>query len=75
MRYLTGLLLLVFLVAILLFALQNQRTVEMHFLNNTITLPLAAISVASYILGMLSGWSMLRYFRRSVQRVHEIENR
>lgn len=71
MRVFTGLILLLFLGAILLFAIQNQRPVEMRFLNWGISFPLAGVAVASYVLGMLSGWSVLRFFRRSVRRVQE----
>ncbi len=71
MRLLTGLILLAFLGAILLFAVQKQGPVELRFLNRTLTAPLAGVAVGSYVLGMLSGWSMLRFFRRSVKAVHE----
>jgi uncharacterized integral membrane protein len=71
MRFLTGLILLVFLGALLVFALQNQGAVEIRFLERRVSFPLAGVAVSAYVLGMLSGWSLLRFLRRSVRAVHE----
>jgi uncharacterized integral membrane protein len=71
MRFLTGLILLVFLGALLVFSLQNQGAVEIRFLERRVSFPLAGVAVSAYVLGMLSGWSLLRFLRRSVRAVHE----
>jgi uncharacterized integral membrane protein len=71
MRFLTGLILLAVLAVILIFAVQNQRTVDLRFLDRTASFPVAVVAVGAYVLGMLSGWSMLRFFRRSIRAVNE----
>jgi putative membrane protein len=69
MRYLIGALLLVFLAAIGVFALQNINTVIVSFLNWKIEAPLAIVAVVIYLLGMVSGWSVVSFIRRSIRRV------
>jgi putative membrane protein len=69
MRIVLGLLLLIFLGAIGLFAFQNQGTVEVHFANRILTAPLALLSIGIYLLGMISGWSVVAFLRRSIARV------
>jgi putative membrane protein len=69
MRYLIGALLLLFLAAIGVFALQNIDTVSIRFLNWAINAPLAIVAVVIYLLGMVSGWTVISFIRRSIRRV------
>ena len=69
MRYVQGFLLLVFLGAVGIFALQNRGPVELAFLNWTLRAPLALEVVAVYLLGMVSGWTVVAFIRRSIHRV------
>lgn len=71
MRYVQVVLFLIFLGALLIFAVQNQQSVSIRFLNWGVTAPLALQAVAIYLLGMLSGWTVVAFVRRSLQRVGE----
>jgi uncharacterized integral membrane protein len=71
MRVFSGIALLLFLGIVFLFAIQNLATVPVHFLNWKMGFPLATLIVGAYILGMLSGWSVLGFLRRSIHRVQE----
>jgi lipopolysaccharide assembly protein A len=64
------LLVLVVLVgAVAVFAYQNAGPADLRFLNWTASAPVAAVAGAAYLLGMLSGWTVVGIFRRSVSRV------
>ncbi len=69
MRYVQGFLLLIFLGAVAIFALQNREPVELQFLNWGLRAPLALEVVAVYLLGMISGWTVVAFVRRSLHRV------
>ena len=69
MRYILGFILLIFLGAIGIFALENLQNVSVRFLTKSIELPFAFLAVAIYILGMLSGWSVVSFLRHSIRRV------
>jgi uncharacterized integral membrane protein len=68
-RYLLGLLLLIFLGALGLFAVQNMQPITVAFWNWSLTAPVALVAVASYLLGMLSGWSVVAFVRSSLRQV------
>jgi uncharacterized integral membrane protein len=69
MRYVQGFLLLIFLGAVAIFALQNRELVVLQFLNWSLRVPLALEVVAVYLLGMVSGWTVVAFVRRSIHRV------
>jgi len=69
MRFIQAVLLVAFLGAILIFAWQNNQTVTISFLNWGITAPNALVIVAVYLLGTLTGWTVVSYLRRSIQKV------
>jgi putative membrane protein len=69
MRYILGILLLVFLGAVAVFAAQNNQTITIHFVNWEQTTTLAFLTVAVYVLGMLSGWNVVTFLRGSINRV------
>jgi uncharacterized integral membrane protein len=68
-RYILAAVLLAFLGAIVAFALQNTQAVTVRFLNWGATLPFALLAVIIYVAGMLSGWSVVSFVRRSIGRV------
>ncbi len=70
-RFCSLVVLLVFLAAIGIFAFYNYEAVDVRFLQWGLTIPLAAVVGAAYLLGMLSGWSVVGIFRRSWNRVTE----
>ena len=71
MRALQALILLVFLGALAVFALQNTQIVPIRFLNWSVSAPVALGFVAVYLLGMLSGWTVVAFLQRSLRRVTE----
>jgi uncharacterized integral membrane protein len=62
---------LALLVAIAIFAVQNTGLITVNFLNWNLAQPVALVTVAAYVLGMLSGWSVLAFMRRSLRQVTE----
>ncbi len=64
--YLVLLVLLVGVTAI--FALQNMQTITVSFFDWSVTLPIAVVVAAAYVLGMVSGGSVLAFLRWTLQR-------
>lgn len=71
MRVIQAVVLLAFLGVVGLFAVQNTRSVTVDFWTWELTAPVAAVIVAVYFLGMLSGWTVVAVVRRSLRRVGE----
>jgi len=69
MRFILGVILLVFLGAVGIFAVQNNQPVRLQFLDRSVNTTLAFLTVAVYFLGMLSGWNVIAFLRRSINRV------
>jgi lipopolysaccharide assembly protein A len=69
MRYLQAFVFLAFLLAIGVFAVQNRDVITVTFLNWKLSQPVALLSVAVYVLGMLSGWTVVTFLRRSIHKV------
>jgi uncharacterized membrane protein YciS (DUF1049 family) len=75
MRFFYFLVLLAILVAVGVFAWQNQGPVTLYYLDRDLTCSLSLLIGAVYLLGMLSGWTVLGFLKRSVQRVTEYRGR
>ena len=71
MRFLQGVLLLVFLGGVFLFALQNNRAVSVRFLGWESTPPVSLLILGVYVLGMLTGGTVVSLLRRSIRKVSE----
>jgi putative membrane protein len=71
MKVVYGLILLVLLVAVGLFALQNRGDVTLNYLDRTLTTSLALLIGATYVVGMITGWTVLGFVRRSIHRVSQ----
>lgn len=67
MRWVHLIVIIVFAVAIAIFAIQNLELVTVSFLNFSFRLPLAFLVVLIYLLGMATGGSLLRLLQRSIQ--------
>jgi uncharacterized integral membrane protein len=65
MRYFQAFVFLAFLCAIGVFAIQNRNVITVSFLNWDISQPVAILMVIVYVLGMLSGWSVVAFLRTS----------
>ncbi len=71
MRYIQAVLLLVFLTMIGVFALQNTHVIDVSFLKWNLSEPVALVTVAIYLFGMLSGWTVVAFVRTSLRRIAE----
>jgi uncharacterized integral membrane protein len=59
---------ILFAAAIIIFAVQNFEIVTMSFLGISARTPLALLVVVVYLLGTVTGSSLLALLRRSVER-------
>jgi lipopolysaccharide assembly protein A len=65
-----------FIAAILIFALQNLQGVTVSFLGFTIGAPLAVVAIVVYLLGMATGgsvWALVRWAWQGSQRAQHAE--
>jgi lipopolysaccharide assembly protein A len=65
MRWVHVAVIVVFVLAIIIFATQNFQAVTMAFLGLSVRLPLAVLAVVVYLLGMVTGGSLWALLRRS----------
>jgi hypothetical protein len=76
MRFLCFLFLVAFIAAVVAVGYYNQEPATFRVAQWSFTTSLAAVVGAAYVLGMLSGWSVWRMFRRSAGTVVDtLENR
>lgn len=73
MRVINAIILILFLAAIGVFCVQNTGTVSLEFLKYGTDLPLPGLVLIAYAMGMVSGWAVLSYLRRSVRQLTEGE--
>ena len=66
MRWFYLAIVIVFVAALIIFAVQNTQSVDVAFLALSVTLPLAVLVFVVYVLGALSGGSLYALLRRSV---------
>jgi uncharacterized membrane protein YciS (DUF1049 family) len=71
MRVVYLLILLLVLAAVVLFAVQNHETVTLQYLNQSVSIPMHVLIGVVYVLGMVSGWTVVGFLKRSIQRVTE----
>jgi len=71
MKVIYFLLLMALIAAAVVFAVQNKDEVTIRYLDFSVVAPLAAILGAGYVLGMLSGWTVVGLFKRSWRGVTE----
>jgi putative membrane protein len=71
MRYIQAVIFLIFLAAIGVFALQNRDVITVSFLTWKLSQPVALLTVVVYFVGMLSGWTVVAFVRRSFRRITE----
>jgi lipopolysaccharide assembly protein A len=69
MRFLCFLFLVLFAAAVGGFAYYNQEPVTVRFWDYSVTSSLAVVVGGVYVLGMVSGWTMIRMVRRSASSV------
>ena len=65
MRWIYLIIIIVFALATLIFAVQNLAVVTVSFLSMNIAAPLALLVLIIYVLGAVTGSSLLALLRRS----------
>uniref|UniRef100_A0A832DN30 DUF1049 domain-containing protein n=1 Tax=Ignavibacterium album TaxID=591197 RepID=A0A832DN30_9BACT len=71
MRYLYIALIVIVTLIILLFKFQNLESVSVSFLSMSITLPTSLLVFLVYILGMLTGGSLVAFIETIVEGAKE----
>jgi len=71
MRFVQAVIFLAFLGAVGVFAIQNTNVITVQFGTWTLSGPVALLTIAAYFVGMLSGWTVVAFVRRSLRRVGE----
>jgi uncharacterized membrane protein YciS (DUF1049 family) len=71
MRFIYFLLLVAFIGAVAVFAVQNQGEVTIKYLNRSESFPLSGVVAVVYVLGMFTGWTVIGLLRRSFRGVTE----
>jgi uncharacterized membrane protein YciS (DUF1049 family) len=71
MRFVYLLILLLVLAAVILFAVQNNEEVTLRYLDRSLSSRLPVLIAVVYVLGMLTGWTVVGFLRRSVRQVTE----
>jgi lipopolysaccharide assembly protein A len=69
MRFVYLFALVVILVAVVIFAWQNHERETLRFLNWSVSWPMALFIAVVYVLGMVSGWSVFGFLKRSIKEV------
>ena len=71
MRFFSAVALLALVAAVGIFAWQNFEPVTIRYWDREVAAPMAAVAGVMYLLGMLTGWSVLGIFRSTLSRVTE----
>jgi lipopolysaccharide assembly protein A len=71
MRWLHITVITLFAAVMIIFAVQNLQIVTTSFLGISIRTPLALLVVVSYLLGTVTGGSLLTLLRRSYERARQ----
>jgi uncharacterized integral membrane protein len=69
MRVVYFFILVVVLAAVAVFAVQNNERVTLTYFNWKISSSMALLIAVVYLLGMLSGWTVVGFLTRSWRRV------
>jgi uncharacterized integral membrane protein len=73
MRVLHGVLLVLLVGVTLVFCIQNLETYTVHFLGWSARLPFPVLVIIVYLLGMVSGWSVLSFLRKSLRELTDTQ--
>lgn len=71
MRLVYLLVLLLAVAAVVVFTVQNNEAVTLQFLDRSVTCAVPLLVAVVYLLGMVSGWTVLGLLRRSLRRATE----
>lgn len=71
MRFLHALMFIAFVLVVGAFCVQNMLPVPVEFFGWQKSVPMPLLALVIYLMGMVSGWSVLAYLRRSWERLTE----
>jgi putative membrane protein len=76
MRYVWFLIFLIFVAIIGVFAFENSDPVPINYLDQSLSvrsihLPMSVLIGGIYVLGMLTGWTVIGFLKQTVHRVTE----
>jgi lipopolysaccharide assembly protein A len=71
MRIVCLVILLIVVVAVVVFAVQNNEAVTLRYLDQSVSTTLPLLIAVVYLLGMVSGWTVVGFLKRSLRRVTE----
>ncbi len=71
MRVIYAAVLLLFVMAAAVFCVQNLGSVAINYLGWQAMIPVALLVVIVYLLGMVTGWGLLSFLKRSLRRATE----
>jgi uncharacterized membrane protein YciS (DUF1049 family) len=69
MRIVYILILLIVVAAVAIFAVQNNESITLRYLDRGISTTIPILIAAVYLLGMVSGWTVVGFLTRSLRRV------
>lgn len=67
MRYVHTALVVLFAVVLVVFCVQNLHSASVTFLGWSMDVPFPILAILIYVLGMLTGWSVWSFLRRSIK--------
>lgn len=71
MRLICFLILLIGVAALVVFAVQNNEDVTLKYLDRSVSCTMSLLIAVVYLLGMVSGWTIVGFLKRSFRRVAE----
>jgi lipopolysaccharide assembly protein A len=71
MRLVYSVILLIVLAAVVVFAVQNNEAITLRYLDQSVSTTLTLLIAVVYLLGMVSGWTVVGFLKRSLRRVTE----
>jgi uncharacterized membrane protein YciS (DUF1049 family) len=69
MRFLYFLILVIVVAAVVVFAVQNNESITLQYLNRSLSTTVPILIAAVYVLGMVSGWTVIGFLTRSLRGV------
>ena len=67
MKFICFLLFIAFAAAVTIFVVQNREDITLRYWDRNQTYPLPVVVAAIYVLGMLTGWTVVGLVKRSVR--------
>jgi putative membrane protein len=64
MKYVTGTIVALLLLAVIIFSAQNLESVDVTFLNWGMRIPKVLLILVTYVLGMISGWGLVDVLKK-----------